>query len=324
MDISECQEALAAVTEAHAILLDTLDESLVDAAEPGAALLAHRRLQRLRPRIDAAVAAGDVKVMGPYAGEARKATLRFHDEATKAVERARLELENTSLALRDVLSTLAKREGSNAADVERELDELESLLKLPDPQQMREALQTGLLRLRQDFEKVQREKDSMIATLRDELRTLQRSVEKAVERPTGQGFSSMLPREEFEAFVELEIERGAAFCLVYAGVANLSRIERFHGPVVAEAAAEAFVGQLRDTLRNTVAVAQLSTSQFCCLETCSYDEAIRQVHLVTKALEKAASTRDMLTPRFMTVMFTPADGADRLRKKFFDLQRQNQ
>ena len=324
MDISECQEALEAVTEAQAILLEALDESVVDAAEPAAALLVHRRLERLRPRIQSAIASGDSRKVAPFAGEARDASLRFHDEATKAVERARLELENTSQALRDVLSTLAQREGGNAADVEREIGELESLLKLPDAQAMREGLQKGLSRLRVEFENVRREKDSMIATLRDELRTLQRNVEKAVERPRGQGFGSILPREEFEAFIEMEIERGAAFCLVYASIANLSRIERFHGAEAAEAAVTVFAAQLKESLREAVAVTKLSRNQYCCMETCSYDEAIRQVHYITKILEKATGMRDSLTPRFMTVMFTPADGIERLRKKFFELQRQIQ
>ena len=322
MDISECQEALAAVTEAQAVLFQALDESVVDLADPGAALLVHRRLERLRPRLESAIASGAVGKVASHAGEARDASLRFRDEATKTVERVRCELENTSRALQDVLSTLAAREGGDAADVEKELKELESLIALPDPEQMRDGLRKGVSRLREEFENVRREKDSMIATLRDELRTLQRSVEKAVERPKGRGFSSILPREEFEAFVELEIERGASFCLVYAGIANLTRIQRFHGSAATEAAVASFTTHLQDHLRDAVAVARLSANQFCCMETCSYDEAIRQVHQMTKSLDNDKG--ESMTPRFMTVMFTPADGTERLRKKFFDLQRQNQ
>ena len=323
IDISECQESLAAVTEAQSVLLQALDESVVDAADPGAALLAHHRLERLRLRMDSAVASGATRKVAHHAAEARDAALRYHAEAMKAVERVQRELESTSAALQDVLATLAQRDGGQMAEVEREFKGLESLLALPDPQELRAGLRTGLSRLRTQFQNLQSEKDSMIATLRDELRTLQKSVEKAVVRPDARGFSSILPRAEFEAFVEVEIERGASFCLVYASIANLSRIERFHGPEAMQAAVGAFTTRLQEHLRDSLAVARLSPNQFCCLTTCSYDEAIRQVHQITKSLGDQAEPRDSLTPRFTTVMFTSTDGIERLRKKFLELQKQN-
>jgi GGDEF domain-containing protein len=123
--------------------------------------------------------------------------------------------------------------------------------------------------------------------------------------------------------VELEIERGASFCLVYAAIANLSRIERFHGAETTQAAVASFTANLQEHLRNTVAVGRFSSNQFCCLENCAYDDAIRQVHHMTKALNNQTGQRETLTPRFMTVMFNSIDGIERLRKKFFDLQRQN-
>lgn len=323
IDISECQEVLAAVTEAQSILFQALDESVVDIADPRAAQLAHRRLQRLRPHLNLAISSAAVGHIAPHAAEARDAALRYHDEAAKAVERVQRELEATSRALQDVLSTLADREGGDVADVERELKGLESLLAIPDPQQLRAGLQQGLTRLRAQFENLQREKDTMIATLRDELRTLQKSVDEAVSRPQGNGFASILPRGEFEAFVEMEIERGASFCLVYASIANLSRIERFHGPDGTRNAVAAFSARLQEYLYDSAAVARLGDGQFCCMSTSSYDESIRQVHQMTKSLGEAAPSRESLTPRFMTVMFAPGDGVERLRKKFFDLQKQN-
>jgi len=229
IDISECQEVLAAVTESQSILLQALNESVVDAADPAAALLAHHRLERLRPRLESAVDSGATGKIALHSAEAREAALRYHDTAMKAVERVQRELETTSRALQDVLSTLAERESGEVTEVEREFKGLESLLTLPDPEELRAGLQKGLSRLRTQFENLQREKNSMIATLRDELRTLQQSVDKAAAKPERQGFSSILARGEFEAFVELEIEGGASFCLIYASIANLSRIERIYG-----------------------------------------------------------------------------------------------
>src|ERR1017187_348702 len=158
IDISECQNVLAAVTEAQAILLQALDEAVVDAADPGAALLVHRRLERLRPRLDSAISSGAAKHIAPHAAEARDAALRYRDEAMKAVERVQCELEATSQALQDVLSRLAGPAGGAVAEVERELKGLESLLTIPDPQQLRAGLQQGLSRLRTQFENLQREK----------------------------------------------------------------------------------------------------------------------------------------------------------------------
>jgi GGDEF domain-containing protein len=321
IDISECQEVLAAVTEAQSVLFRTLDESVIDVAEPAAALLVHRRLERLRSCIDSAVSSGAVAKIGVHATAAREVAMHYHDDAAKAVERVQHELENTSVALQDVLATLAQENGTDRAEVEREFKGLESLLTLPDPNEMRAGLKKGLLRLRTQFENMQREKDGMIATLRDELRTLQKSVEKAAAPPEGRGFASILQREDFEALVELEIERGAVFCLVYASIANLSRIERFLGADAGQATIASFTASLQEHLRNTVAVARFSSSQFCCLENCSYDDAIRHVHLMTKSLSNQTDLRETITPRFMTVMFNSTDGVDRLRKRFFDLQK---
>jgi len=323
MDISECQEVLAAVTEAHSLLLRALDESVVDAAEPGAALLVHRRLERLRPKIESAIGSGIAAEIVTHAGEARDAAVRYHDEATRAVERALRELENTSNALQDVLATLAQRDNSEAEDVEREFRELESALAIPDPEQMRAQLQRGLSRLRVQVENLQREKDGVIVALRDELRTLQKKVEKAVFRPDAPGFATVLPREEFEAFVELEMESGSPFCLVYAAIANLSRIERFHGPEASQAAIAAFTARLQEHLRDSLAVGRLSPNQFCCVVNCSYDEAMRQVHQMTAAFSEQTESGSPLMPRFMTVRFAAEDGFERLRRKFVELQRQN-
>jgi GGDEF domain-containing protein len=323
IDISECQEVLAAVTEAHSLLLQALDESVVDAAEPGAALLVHRRLARLRPKIESAIASGMAPKIVTHAGEARDAALRYRDEATMAVDRALRELENTSTALKDVLATLAQRDSSDVADVEREFRELESALAIPDPEQMRAELQRGLSRLRVQFENLQREKDGVIVTLRDELRTLQKKVEKAVFRPDAPGFATVLPREEFEAFVELEMESGSSFCLVYATIANLSRIERFHGADASQAAIAAFTAQLQEHLRDSLAVGRLSPNQFCCVVNCSYDEAMRQVHHMTTAFSEQTDSHGPLMPRLMTVRFAAEDGIERLHRKFAELQRQN-
>jgi len=323
MDISECQEVLAAVTEAHGQLLTALDESVVDAAEPGAALLVHRRLERLKPKIESAIESGNsLKIVG-HAAEAREAALRYHDEAAKAVERALRELESTSSALQDVLATLAEREGCETGEVEREFKELESALALPDPEQMRAHLQQGLSRLRVQFENLQREKESVIVSLRDELRTLQKKVEKAVFRPDAPGFATVLPREEFEAFVELEVESGSSFCLVYATLANLSRIERFHGATAGQNAVNSFTARLQEHLRDTLAVGRLTPNQFCCVVNSSYDDAMRQVHQMTTAFGEQKDSRDALTPRFMTVRFPADDGIERLRRKFAELQKQN-
>jgi GGDEF domain-containing protein len=323
IDISECQEVLAAVTDTQSVLFQTLDESVIDVAEPAAALLVHRRLERLRTRIDVAVSSGDGAKLGVHVTAAREVAMHYHDQAAKAVERVQHELENTSVALQDVLATLAEQSGGDRAELEREFKGLESLLAVPDPNELRAGLQKGLSRLRTRFETMQREKDGMIATLRDELRTLQKSVDKAVAPSEGRGFSCILQREDFEAFVELEIERGASFCLVYAAIANLSRIERFHGAETMQAAVGSFTASLQEHLRNTVAVGRFSSNQFCCLENCSYDDAIRQVHQMTKALNNQTGLRETLTPRFMTVMFNSTDGIERLRKKFLDLQKQN-
>jgi len=323
IDISECQEVLAAVTEAHSLLLQALDESVVDAAEPGAALLVHRRLERLRPKIESAIGSGIAPKIVMHAGEAREATLRYHDEATRAVERALRELENTSTALQDVLATLAHQDNSPVEDVQREFRELESALAIPDPEQMRAELQRGLSRLRVQFDNLQREKDGVIVTLRDELRTLQKKVEKAVFRPDAPGFATVLPREEFEAFVELEMESGSSFCLIYATIANLSRIERFHGSEASQSAIAGFTARLQEHLRNSLAVGRLSPNQFCCVVNCSYEEAMRQVHQMTTALSEQTDSRATLMPRFMTVRFGTDDGIERLRRKFAELQKQN-
>jgi len=90
-----------------------------------------------------------------------------------------------------------------------------------------------------------------------------------------------------------------------------------------QAAVAAFTARLQESLRDSVAVGRLSTNQFCCMATCSYDDAIRHVQHMTRSLGDAAPSRESLTPRFMTVMFTAADGVERLRRKFLELQKQN-
>ena len=123
IDISECQEVLAAVTEAQSVLFRTLDESVVDVAEPAAALLVHRRLERLRSCIDSAVSSGAVAKIGVHVTAAREVAMHYHDDAAKAVERVQHELENTSVALQDVPRDARSRErhrpGRGGARVQR-------------------------------------------------------------------------------------------------------------------------------------------------------------------------------------------------------------
>ncbi len=316
--LSACQSMLASVYAAWSSLLDNSGAHAPDSIDPAAAERLRKRLERVREHSGPAVESGANAAVDRCAADAAEAVDYYYESIAAAYDRVRRELENTSKALDDVLISVAAQDGAERIDVDREFRELEDLLEVPDPQILKSGLQAGLHRLRARFDDLRREKDSVIAMLRDEVRTLQKNIEHATSQPGAQ--CAQLTREEFESFVEGQIEQGASFCLVYGSLANLSRLRRFQGSAAVTAAVDLFAGLLRQFLPNCPAITRFGVGAFCCLVPASAKQTTTHIGQLTRMLGDPSKAGTPL-PHFTTVSFMPTDGPERLLRRFHDLQR---
>ncbi len=310
---------LASVYAAWSSLLDNVGAHAPESVDQASAEQLRKRLVRVRECSGHAIDGGGETEVDRCANEAAEAVDIYYESIATAYARIRSELENMAKALDDVLASMTAPDSGDRVDVDREFRELEQLLDNPDPQAMKIGLQTGIQRLRVRFDDLRREKESMIAILRDEVRTLQKSLEQAtLESESAQ--CVQLTQEEFESFVEEEIEQGASFCLVYGSLTNLSRLRRFQGSEAVTSAVDLFAGLLRQFLPDCPAMMRFGVGAFCCLVLASSKRTTDNIGQLTRMLGDPSKVGTPL-PKFTVASFMPTDGSERLLRRFRDLHR---
>jgi GGDEF domain-containing protein len=242
----------------------------------------------------------------------RAAFRRQVEKIRELVSTMAAENESILTALQEALSSLSSSGSGEVVQATKEIGNIRKIAELDDLARIRSAIRETTDRLEACMAAIQREKDTVIIMLRDEIRTLQRSVDQMRT-----GSSGVLSRSQFEACAARTISSGVFFCVIHVSIRNRSQIERLRGPGFAENAIRSLSSGLQEVLPPGSLVGHWSETEFCAIVLVPYHDAIQKTRDIAALLErseaKAGSTQ--LKAQLLTVPFNPEEGTDKLTKR---------
>ncbi len=242
----------------------------------------------------------------------RAAFRRQVDKIRELVATMAGENQSTLTALQEALLSLSNSGSGDVAQAGKEISRIRKVAELDDLAKIRFAIREATGRLEACLTAIQREKDTVILMLRDEIRTLQRSVDQMRT-----GASGVLSRSQFEACAERTISSGVYFCVIHISIRNRSQIERLRGPGFAENAIRNLSTGLQEVLPPGSLVGHWSETEFCAIVLVPYHDAIQKTRDIGALLERQDSMAGsaQLKSQLLTVPFAPEEGRDKLSKR---------
>jgi hypothetical protein len=148
--------------------------------------------------------------------------------------------------------------------------------------------------------------------LRDEIRTLQRSLDQV--KAGGQG---LLSRSQFEACLQRTIASKVSFSVIQVSIRNRAQIERLQGQGAAEHAVRSFTGAVQELLPPGSVTGVWEQTELCAIVLLSYHDAIQKTREIGTLLERAETRAGSapLKAQLLTVPFNAEEGQDKLAKR---------
>lgn len=172
-----------------------------------------------------------LKVPKPAAFDELRTTIRaglreYRDRAARYIDELRKTAAATTAALEQMLATLQCGDSDGEAQIKNEINRLESLRSLNDLNEMRAALEERVSSLAACVERLKREKDLVVAQLRDEIRILHTAIEQPRAAAAKDALTGALIRQEFQKALARELNAGRAiivFRLDLQGLRNFPK-----------------------------------------------------------------------------------------------------
>jgi hypothetical protein len=228
------------------------------------------------------------------------------------VSNMKAENESTLAALQEALASLTAQNGADSNQAAAEVMRMRRLAQLDDLATIKYGIRESADRLEACITAIQREKDTVILILRDEIRTLQRSLEQVKA-----GGSGVLSRSQFEACLQRTIASKVSFSAIQVSIRNRAQIERQRGPGYAEETVRSFAAELQALLPPGSVTGLWSGTELCSIVLVGYHDAIQTTREIGTLLEHAEATAGSapLRAQLVTVPFNTEEGQDRLAKR---------
>jgi len=180
-------------------------------------------IKRLRGCLDAQEIDGLSRLRTEIRGELRD----YHDRAARYVDHLRTELNNAGRALNELLATCQGDTGAERklSDTIVQVRGLESAHSLDD---VRINARRIAISIAQCAEQIKRERDSVVVQLRDEIRTLQKTVEQAQRAARVDDLTGCYNREEVERLIRREIVSGRPITVLHVWLRNFELLRDLH------------------------------------------------------------------------------------------------
>lgn len=191
-----------------------------------------------------------------------RGVLRDHrDHVTRYIERMRGDLSITAQTLNEMMQ--AVQEGGSENRLQDEINRLQSAVHSNSLIEIRTGVQRSLESLSGCVEQLRREKDSVIAQLKDEIRTLHRAAEQTRYVALGDAATGVYKREEFVKLVRREIVAGRAIGVVHIWVRNLQEMSGSHSPSIIDQLLAAFCKRVRNSIPAETTLSRWTSDVFC-------------------------------------------------------------
>jgi GGDEF domain-containing protein len=157
----------------------------------------------------------------------------------------------------------AVQDGGSEHRLQDEISRLQSAMHFNSLMEIRAGVRRSLESLSGCVEQLRREKDSVIAQLKDEIRTLHRAAEQTRHVAEVDPTTGVHKREEFVKLVRREIVASRAIGVVHILVRNLHEMSGSHSSSVVDQLLVAFCKRLRNVAPLDATLSRWTSDAFC-------------------------------------------------------------
>ena len=171
---------------------------------------------------------------GQIAANVRGELRDYKDRATRYIDRMREDLATTAMALDEIMQ--AAQESGAEDRLKSEIARMGAALSVSSLAELRATVRRGLDSLSECAEQLRREKDGVIAQLKDEIRTLHKAAEQSRSASAVDPATGVHKREEIERLLRRELAASRSVAVIHLCLRNLHELNGAYPP--------AMIGQL--------------------------------------------------------------------------------
>jgi diguanylate cyclase (GGDEF)-like protein len=231
---------------------------------------------------------------------------QYYQRSAVKLEAMREELTETVRVLQETITILESgREGNSESCMKAELSALRGLSESGDLAALRAGVQRCIATMFECLDDLRKERGSMVAHLRDEIRTLQKNLSRAEHAAATDGLTGLSNRQELERRVSNMLQTAQPFCVLYVWLSNMKSIGREEDRRLSEHIVRAFAAELAQALPKGILLGRWSDDEFCAVLDLDKLTVISLSRQLTKQLsgenaarERSKTRRIALQPRF--------------------------
>ena len=260
-ELERMEELLHAVTEVYSLAIHSTAEYAIE-VDPGEASEFRRHLQALKQQMEGAARPQEWKaIQASFRGELRN----YRDHARSQLGRLREEIAAAGEAVHLFAESVTTSDTGHEVQIKKALDDLEAISRSNDPAELRMGIRQVASCISNNIELMQHSHQAAIAQLRDEIRVLNRQVDKErsvhlIDRATG-----VWNRDEMDSRVAKLVAGRQPFCILLVYIPNLRLLDRRFSPAVIEGSLKALLGRLSGLLDANAVVGRWSESSFAAI-----------------------------------------------------------
>lgn len=263
-DYERAQFLVSGLTETVRALLENMRHYAV---EPDATLTEQFRawVDRLTQQFEACVAEPDEQSFQQIRTSVRAGLRDYHDRVERYIGELRERLAATMAAMNEMLASLASGDSDGESRLKEEIAKLTSLQQSNNLDEMRAGLHSSIVSLSTCIREMRHEKDLVIGQLRDEIRTLQHSLEEARRAATTDAITGVYNKQAFQEGLLRELSAGCNTTVLAITLRNLRSLTGWYPSEIIDQLLAAVTKRVRNIIPEETLLGRWEENVFCAL-----------------------------------------------------------
>jgi len=208
----------------------------------------------------------------------------FQKAATGLLEEKEKELQDIIFLLTEAARTLGARDARHASKLQEFTSELETVSRLDDLSEVRRRLAEQVIELKTCMGAFQRESDSSVSQLQQELKSIQERLDQAEQLATTDPLTGLLNRREGERRLHEMVRAGNPFCVLVFDLDRFKTINDRYGHVCGDQVLKSFARRLADAVRPNDPVCRWGGDEFLVIMACPLRDAMHRASQIGEKL----------------------------------------
>lgn len=261
-DYERAQCLVSGLTETVRAILENMRHYAV---EPDSALTEQFRswVDRLTQHFETCLTEPDEQSFQQIRTSVRAGLRDYHDRAERYIGELRDRLAATMAAMNEMLASLVSGDTDGESRLKEEITKLTSLEQSGSLDEIRSGLHWSVVSLSSCVQEMRHEKDLVITQLRDEIRTLQHSLEEARRAATTDAITGVYNRQAFQEGLLKELSIGCNAAIICITLQNLRSLTGWYTSEIIDQLLAAVVKRARNVLPEEATLGRWKENVFC-------------------------------------------------------------